>query len=678
MNIRERKKEQKQLKTIPQQIKERMLRLFFIVMVCSNIIVNVISAIWMYEFNYNQITTELRGISTSMEQLVTEYSYGMTTFSENDLMAQFLQSSYKQIESSKEAMASKLFEPFKAYDSVLDMYLVNLDGTIYCSMDSAQSGQTIFNQPYFQRVLESNETVIDNLVYLDYLNKSALMVSCPIKYNRKLIGAIVLALDSSFLDKTVKEFNQTDAFYYILDNNNTIAYSSDLSEIGEPFDSETVAVMNSEEGAKKDYVWHTMNGQKYVLTFSKSPDLGWTIMNLKATKTLFKEAAIQFVFFILCTIVAFIMIIVVINRFCKYFNESVQDILNTTVAIAEGNLCVRIDENKKSSEFQQLAVNINRMGEKLSHLIHTTSDTINQVEESSSNLSAISEEVNASASEINQKVNFISEKAMMQNEVSRNSSDQVVELGAQIESLYEKNKVMMDYGTSLEAILEDNHKVITQLTQENQQVMKSSKDVSRQVLLLTEEFKKVSDIILMIENISSQTNLLSLNASIEAARAGEAGRGFSVVANEIRLLANNVQESVNHIAEIIQIVEQISATTMTAASESDAIVSQQVDFYQEMQEKFNIMSESILSMRQISSDINEYVVAVSNQKDHVLDLMETMTNGSVEITTMTQQASDAVNEQTKAFDEVNVGVEELLSQAIKAKEVIGTFKLPEE
>ena len=55
-----------------------------------------------------------------------------------------------------------------------------------------------------------------------------------------------------------------------------------------------------------------------------------------------------------------------------------------------------------------------------------------------------------------------------------------------------------------------------------------------------------------------------------------------------------------------------------------------------------------------------------------------MTNGSVEITTMTQQASDAVNEQTKAFDEVNVGVEELLSQAIKAKEVIGTFKLPEE
>lgn len=155
MNIRERKKEQKQLKTIPQQIKERMLRLFFIVMVCSNIIVNVISAIWMYEFNYNQITTELRGISTSMEQLVTEYSYGMTTFSENDLMAQFLQSSYKQIESSKEAMASKLFEPFKAYDSVLDMYLVNLDGTIYCSMDSAQSGQTIFNQPYFQRVLES-------------------------------------------------------------------------------------------------------------------------------------------------------------------------------------------------------------------------------------------------------------------------------------------------------------------------------------------------------------------------------------------------------------------------------------------------------------------------------------------------------------------------------------------
>ena len=678
MNLRERRKKQKQLKTIPQQIKERMLRLFFIVMVCSNIIVNVISAIWMYEFNYNQITTELRCISTSMEQLVTEYSYGMTTFSENDLMAQFLQSSYEEVESSKEAMGLKLFDPFKAYDAILDMYLVNIDGTIYCSMDSDLSGQTVANQSYFQRILESNETVIDNLVYLDYLNKSALMVSCPIKYNRELIGAIVLALDSSFLDKTVNEFNQTGAFYYILDNNNTIAYSSELSEIGESFAPETVAVMNSEEIATKDYVWHTMNDQKYVLTYTKSQDLGWTIMNLKSAASLFKEAAIQFVFFILCTVVAFIMIIVVINNFCKYFNESVQDILNTTVAIADGNLCVRINEDKKSSEFHQLAVNINRMGEKLSHLIHTTSDTINQVEDSSSNLSAISEEVNASATEINQKVNFISEKAMMQNEVSRNSSDQVIELGTQIESLYEKNTVMMDYGKSLEAILEDNHKVIKQLTQENQQVMKSSKDVSHQVMLLTEEFKKVSEIILMIENISSQTNLLSLNASIEAARAGEAGRGFSVVANEIRMLANNVQESVNHIAEIIQIVEQISAATMAAASQSDEIVSQQVDSYQEMQEKFSIMSESILSMRQISSDINDYVVAVSNQKDHVLDLMETMTNGSVEITTMTQQASDAVNEQTKAFDEVNVGVEDQLSQAIKAKEVIGTFKLPEE
>lgn len=273
MRMKRRKEQQKKLKTIPQQIKERMLRLFLFVMICSNIIVNIVSALWMYEYNYSQITTELRAISTSMEQLIMKYSYGMSGFNENAAMAQLLQSSNEEIP-SKNKFSTRLFKEFQEYEAILDMYLINLEGTIIDSMVSDLSGKSVSDQSYFQRVIQSKDTVIDNMVYLDYLNRSALIISCPIKYSNEIIGVTALVIDTTFLDNVVKEFGSNSTLFYILDGNGMIAYSSEIKEVGREFDPETYAIMNSEEASKKDYISYKMNGKGYVLTYMSSEQFG--------------------------------------------------------------------------------------------------------------------------------------------------------------------------------------------------------------------------------------------------------------------------------------------------------------------------------------------------------------------------------------------------------------------
>ena len=180
-------------------------------------------------------------------------------------------------------------------------------------------------------------------------------------------------------------------------------------------------------------------------------------------------------------------------------------------------------------------------------------------------------------------------------------------INADINETAENAKVMVEAASTSSKLLEENMAVISSIRNDAETINQTNTQVAISMAELQKKAQEVQQITEVIFTISSQTNLLALNASIESARAGEAGRGFSVVADQIRNLAEETRQSTEQIANIVQQLNE-------NAQEATEIVQTSIDAMQQQNEKvttasdgFNEVQNNIATLTQRVADINEKI-----------------------------------------------------------------------
>ena len=209
----------------------------------------------------------------------------------------------------------------------------------------------------------------------------------------------------------------------------------------------------------------------------------------------------------------------------------------------------------------------------------------------------------------------------------------------------------------------------------NNKTTDSFKAVKSTVEELISKILDISNIIGVIDNISKQTSLLSLNASIESARAGEAGRGFAVVAAEIRGLADEVQNATNNIYNIIKSVQGIVGVTKETLVESEELANGQISAYMEVEESFKTMEEALKEMIYITEVIGTEIDNVNSKKQEVLQSIEDVASEAEEIASVTEEVNQSIEEQGLAFDNVSSSAESLIDYSENVKKSIERFTL---
>ncbi|NLW43881.1 MAG: hypothetical protein GXY92_01710 [Syntrophomonadaceae bacterium] len=289
------------------------------------------------------------------------------------------------------------------------------------------------------------------------------------------------------------------------------------------------------------------------------------------------------------------------------------------------------------------------LSDNLRKAAETVAAKSNQLHASSSQLLDLASETGQAAKRVSVRVDHMANVAKEEASHADRASVAVKEMAGALDTAEKGMKVVSEQSLAFKGIV---HKGLNSM-QKQERYMDASHEaqklVTSAVNLLNHRSNQIVDIVRLIENIASQTNLLALNAAIEAARAGEAGRGFAVVADEVRKLAEESGQATHQISNLINEIHNDITKTVESMDELNKIALEQREVLTEVQDMFAQVEQGAgnidAALQEVSSVFQEFLTStemVVREMENIFNFTAESANASQEITALVSQQNDAV------------------------------------
>lgn len=328
-----------------------------------------------------------------------------------------------------------------------------------------------------------------------------------------------------------------------------------------------------------------------------------------------------------------------INKAVKYLWENLSQVVN-------GQLNINIKKSNIKA-VNQVGDKINEYLEKIRSLVGQYISTSELTDKESIIMKSQAENLKVAASEIASTAQSIAEAVNSQAESTEKVSSSVEVFSLGVEEIYENAHLSLGVAMDSKVIVEESFSTLREAFLRVEEIKDYNDKVLENMMQLDKSIKQISIITEAVEAISSQTQLLSLNASIEAARAGEAGRGFAVVAGEVSKLADDSSVSAKQIKELVDgITQEIGRLTQNIKTQTDVIVNNVV-FAKEALEKSDSINAAVDKNQKAAETI---VKLTARQKENIS-----------EIAHATHTINETTQQNAAVSEEITAETEEQLS-----------------
>ncbi|MEE1131581.1 MAG: methyl-accepting chemotaxis protein [Caryophanon sp.] len=327
---------------------------------------------------------------------------------------------------------------------------------------------------------------------------------------------------------------------------------------------------------------------------------------------------------------------------------------------AGGDLTVGIDDKEFSQdEIGSVATSYNDMRQRMSHVIQDVKDASEQVNKNASSMHNAMNDVSQLTNTVSSAVLEISQGVQAQTENIEMANHRMVGLGELIDDV---SRVSAEMTHHIQASTEQAAKgmsEVSQLKEHNELTNAVNDELNVQMTELVTQIDSINTIMKTIQDIAAQTNLLALNAAIEAARAGEAGKGFAVVADEVRKLAEQSHKETENVQQTVQHILQASAQTQQVVAKSAGIMVSQTESVVQTERAFEQQLHFGETLAREIEQLIEKLSTMVNEKEQVLSDMESISAISEQSAATAEEVAASANEQRDEIDHVKQMVSEL-------------------
>lgn len=366
--------------------------------------------------------------------------------------------------------------------------------------------------------------------------------------------------------------------------------------------------------------------------------------------------------------------IVISTIITRKITKRIKLVAESMVLIGNGDFTVKTDITA-NDETKLLADAQNKMAEDLRNLVISIRNICGELLNSADTLAATSEETTATGEEIARALNEISGSSISQSQSSEEGLNKTLNLSENIQKVSESIQDIIKMFVNASNLNKKGQEIVVLLGNKTEESGLASEKVSNAINQVEESSQAINVIMNTITEIASQTNLLSLNASIEAARAGDAGKGFSVVALEIRKLAEQSAKAANEIRDIIKNVQINSKKAVDEMNVTKLAVSEQNQAVNQTKGIFNEISSTISNLEKEVEKINELNSEMVSKKNEIVDLMQDISASSQESSAATEEIAASSQQQVAGMEDVAKTAEQLNSVAQTLSEKMKEFKI---
>ncbi|MDK2947990.1 MAG: methyl-accepting chemotaxis protein [Methanolobus sp.] len=535
------------------------------------------------------------------------------------------------------------------------------------SDDGSRAVGTTVSQPVYDAVVTQGETYYGRAWVV---NAWYLTAYEPIKDNSgKTIGILYVGvLEEPFLEQMKEQMSAITVgktgYIYIMDSEgNLIMHPDSEGKSLYQYDFAKEMIKN-----KEGYINYEWNGRQKVMAYTYYEPRGWIIASGSYLDE-FTEATKN----IRNTMLAAIVVLIIAGslaawKFSRSITEPLDKMMEAADRIAEGDLTVNI-ENNSLDEIGRLSAAIDRMAGGLKDLVQEIDMGVSKVTDNSNNMLSSSVEMESVANQISRTISEIATGAQSQSMKTDETSHAMSDMTYNVQEIASNAQVAAENATSASELIQELGKRSEELLQQMNNIQSSAGDSANAIRVLDVKSRKIGEIVELITNIADQTNLLALNAAIEAARAGEHGRGFAVVADEVRKLAENSGHAAQQISDLIQEIQKGTEEAVISVEKGTGTIASGAESLHDTVEAVKMIVESSAQIAGMAQNIAASAEEQSASIEEVTASIEDISSISEASAAGTQEVSAAVQEQTASMTEFTDAARELneLSEALRIK-----------